>query len=95
MPRLSLAGPGAAQLETENAGASVAGPLHGDLAALYRARVVGLDGSTDPAYAELMVAETVALCPVSWPTTRVGRNWSAGKPMGCACWWQTPGGAAM
>ena len=51
------------QLETENAAASVTGPLHASLAALYRARVVGTDGSTDPAYAELMVAETAAALP--------------------------------
>ncbi len=37
--------------------------LHVGLATLYRSRVAGADGSTDPAYAELMVAEAAQAMP--------------------------------
>ena len=37
--------------------------LHAGLATLYRSRVAGADGSTDPAYAELMVAEAAQAMP--------------------------------
>lgn len=37
--------------------------LHAGLAALYRSRVAGADGSTDPAYAELMVTEAAQAMP--------------------------------
>jgi len=37
--------------------------LHAGLAMLYRSRVAGVDGSTDPAYAELMVVEAAQAMP--------------------------------
>ncbi len=53
---------GVKQAEATGAPQDAAG-LHAGLAALYRSRVAGSDGATDPAYAELMVAEAALAMP--------------------------------
>ena len=49
--------------EVNNAPPQETAGLHAGLATLYRSRVAGADGSTDPAYAELMVAEAAQAMP--------------------------------
>jgi len=51
---------GLRQGQAAGAGAQELGGLHASLAALYRGRVVGADGSTEPRYAELMAASAGA-----------------------------------
>ena len=54
---------GLKQAEAAGAPPQDTAALHAGLAALYRSRVAGSDGATDPAYAELMVAEAAQAMP--------------------------------